>query len=522
MKILYPFFLATLLLISESGKCQLADIPINPNLTFNGEQSLAIDPNDPAHLVVAWMKYIVLPAPAGIMIATSTSTNGGLTWSAPVNIPHFRPHWTSADPTLAFRSNGDIYLGYIDYKIQRDSGAVYVVKSTNGGTSWGTASKVIDFFTNADRAIDRPWITVDNSGGTYDGYVYCASMSLKEDPLPHHNYLMRSSNGGLTWSSPLQIDVAIPAGPSIQPMAIPCVSKNGKLNIAYLSYNPPQSLFPRFICASSTDGGSSLSSVVIQTLGPTPITNDTLLQYSYHLAANPSNSNNLIFTYVDKSNNDYDVNSVRSMDGGNTWSNSQRITGDPVNNGNNQDMCWAGFSTTGKYASVWRDRRATNGAQNQAYKIWGSISLDGGVNFTNNFQLSQTDGPLMIPIDGNDFMGCVVSDTSVYACWTDKRNTSTNQLFINKYKISQITSVKENESKMSGIIFPNPNNGEFTLSFDTKGEKNVEIMDVNGKIIYQGKSNSEKLNIKLKEARGNYFVKVNYEGKTSTYSMLIE
>ncbi|MBK9282835.1 MAG: T9SS type A sorting domain-containing protein [Sphingobacteriaceae bacterium] len=498
-----------------------ADLNINANLTFNGEQSMAMHPNNPAHLVVAWMKYIFAPAPAGMMIATSTSTNGGLTWSTPVNIPHFRPHWTSADPTLAFNTNGDIYLGYIDYKIQKDSGAVYVAKSTNGGTSWGTPSKVIDFFDNADLAIDRPWIAVDNSGGAYDGNVYCVTMSIKEDPLPHHNYLMKSTNGGNTWSAPLQIDVAIPGGPTVKPMGIPCVSKNGKLNIAYFSYNPPQSLLGRFICASSIDGGNSLSAAVIQTIGATPITNDTLLQYSYHLAANPTNSNNLVFTYVDKSNNDYDINSAYSNDGGNSWSNAQRITNDLINNGNNQDMCWAGFSSTGKYAGVWRDRRANSGAQNQPYKIWGSLSVDGGANFTPNFQVSQSDGPLMIPVDGNDFLGCVLNDTVVYSCWTDKRNGSTNQLYFNKYKMSQITGLAKNKLK-EGIIFPNPNNGEFTILFEDHAERNIQIFDVNGKLVYAHKNQSDQLKIKLKECKGNYFVKMESKGEIFTVNMLVE
>jgi hypothetical protein len=205
-----------------------------------------------------------------------------------------------------------------------------------------------------------------------------------------------------------------------------------------------------------------------------------------------------------------------------TWSNSQRITSDPMNNGNNQDMCWAGFSSTGKYASVWRDRRANNGMQNQPYKIWGSLSLDGGANFTPNFQLSQTDGALMIPIDGNDFLGCALNDTIVYSTWTDKRNGTSNQLFINKYKISQITTIKELSKQNENIIFPNPNNGEFEIQFSNTEEKEITISDVTGKIIYSNKTNLKKYQIKLKEAKGQYFVQIKSKEEQKVYTLLIE
>jgi hypothetical protein len=504
-------------------KSQIADIPINPNSTWNGEESLAIDPTNPNHLVVAWMKYIFLPAPASVMIATSSSTNGGLTWSTPVNIPHNKPYWTSADPTLVFKNDGTLYLGFIDSNNAKDSAAVFVTKSTNGGTAWGPLSKVVDYNDSPDLIFDRPWLTIDNSGGPYNGYLYLVSMSYKADPLPHHVYLTRSTDGGTTWGSHILVDNTIPLGPSLQAMGVPTVSKDGRLYIVYLSYNPAQSLFPRFIYALSTDGGSTLTNSVILTGVGTSITNDTLLQYSYKLDANPTNSNNLIFTYVDKSNSDYDIYSANSNNGGGTWSTPIRVSSDALNNGNNQDMLWANFSTTGKYAATWRDRRANSGAQNQPYKIWGSYSGDGGNSFSSNFQISQTDGPLQIPIDGVDFLGCVLNDTIVYASWTDKRNTTSNQLFINKFKLSTITSISQLQLSKNGIkLFPNPNTGEFTLEFDKAIPRQIEVIDVAGKLVHSANCNVNSTRIHLKLVPGNYFAKISENNKVTTIPFVIE
>lgn len=516
-------FLLCALACSVNLKAQIADNPINANSTWNGEQSLAIDPTDPNHLVVAWMKFVFFPTPASVMIATSTSTNGGLTWSTPVNLPHAYPYWTSADPTLAFKNDGTVYLGFIDSNNAKDSGAVYVVKSTNGGNTWGTASKVVDLADSPDLIIDRPWLAIDNSGGPYNGYLYMATMSYKADPLPHHVYVTRSTDGGTTWGAHLLVDNTIPLGPSVQAMGIPTVSKDGRLYIAYLSYNPPQSLFPRFIYALSTDGGATLTNSVILTGVGSSIVNDTLLQYSYKIDANPTNSNNLVFSYVDKSNSDYDIYSTNSNNGGASWSTPARISSDAINNGNNQDMMWANFSSTGKYAAAWRDRRANSGAQNQPYKIWGSFSSDGGNTFSPNFQISQTDGPLQIPVDGNDFLGCVLNDTIIYTTWTDKRNTSSNQLFINKFKLSTITSVTKEQLQLTGIkLFPNPNSGEFTIQFDNAVPRQIEIVTIEGKTIYSAIStgSSAKINLKLKP--GNYFARISENRKARNIPFVIE
>jgi hypothetical protein len=517
--LLFIFSLTTNLSVAQN-----ADIPINPNVTFNGEQSLAIDPVNPNHLVAAWMKYHLAPAPAGMVIATSSSTNGGLNWSNPVEIIHFRTHWVSADPTLVFKNDGTVYLGYIDYKSSFDSGAVYITRSTNGGTSWGVSNKVIDYFDNADLAIDRPWMAIDNSGGAFNGNLYMVTKSLKTDPLPHHIYMMRSTNGGVNWSVPLQVDNPVPVGPTSKAMGVPAVTKSGKLLIGYASINPPAQ--PAFVTAVSLNGGAALTnSVIISAPYTSTITNDTLLQLSYNLSANPTNSSNLVFVYSDKNNGDYDVYGINTNDEGLTWSAAVRITSDAISNGNNQDMVWANFSNTGKYATLWRDRRANSGAQNQPYKIWGSYSVNGGNNFSPNFQLSQTDGPLMIPVDANDFLGCALNDSIVYSTWTDKRNNSTNQLFINKYKMPIVTGIAANQkNNLKDKIFPNPNNGSFTIEFNNQNgkEKKVEIADMNGKIVYSSKTNLSQLNIKLNEDKGNYIVRITEGDELRALNLLME
>ncbi len=255
----------------------------------------------------------------------------------------------------------------------------------------------------------------------------------------------------------------------------------------------------------------------------TTVTNDTLLQGSYNLSANPTNSSNVVFVYTDKQNGDYDIYSTHSNDEGATWTAASRISSDAIGNGNNQDMVWGNFSSTGRYAAAWRDRRANSGLQNQAYKIWASYSNNGGNSFSPNVQLSQTDGPLMIPIDGNDFLGCVLNDTVIYSTWTDKRNTSTNQLYINKYKMPLLTGISNsNKLNSKDKLFPNPNNGSFTIEFTSANEKKIEVVELNGKLVFSTKTILPQLTIKLNEAKGNYVVRITEGSELRTLNLLVE
>src|SRR5437867_7223657 len=89
----------------------VGDVVVQNNSTWNGECSLVVDPQNPAHLVVAWMKLGF----GRISIAVSVSTDRGANWGAPAQLPHQNSLWTSADPTLAFGPDASVYLAYVDF-----------------------------------------------------------------------------------------------------------------------------------------------------------------------------------------------------------------------------------------------------------------------------------------------------------------------------------------------------------------------------------------------------------------------
>lgn len=476
-KILILFFLFTSFCFSQTN------INLSNAAGWDTEPYIAINPINSNNLVAAWMKLSGFT----LAIGTSYSNDGGSTWSTPAVIPHLYPNFTSADVSLAFNSTGTVYMSYIDYHPSQDSGFVMCTKSLNGGASWNPPVKVISTYETPDMPVDRPWIAIDNSGGAYNGKLYIVSKSIETGAMPHHIWIKSSADGGTTWSPIKLVDDSIPTNLITNAMGVPAVGPDGNVYIAYVSYNPSQSPFPRVICLKSTNGGSSFTLGIIgYPVAGSPMT-DTLYQGSYIISANPTNANNLIYTFTDNRNGDPDILSVHSDNAGLTWTSTPvRVNDDAVSNGVGQDMCWAGFSSTGKYGVAWRDRRNTGGTSSSAFEIYSTVSTDGGATFKPNQNLNSTASPFINIQRGNDFIGICIDDNYVYCNWCDLRTGNTD-IFFNKTPMSVYTGVAEDliNEDIGMKIFPNPTSGNATLQLHLRGPQylKIDLADINGNVI---------------------------------------
>lgn len=505
------------------------NINISNALYWDTEPTISIDPNNSNNLIAAWMKAT---APGILSIATSYSTNAGVVWSSPLAIPHLHPNFTSADVSIAFNNTGTAFLSYIDHSAIVDSGYVMVAKSVNGGAGWNSGVKVISALETPDIPIDRPWIAIDKSGGTYNGRVYIVSKSIEGGAMPHHIWMKSSDDNGLTWSSRILIDDSIPTNLVTNAMGIPTVGADGSLYIAYISYNPSQSIYARSICVKSMDGGNSLIPYIIGNYAANSPITDTLYQGSYILSANPAIPGNLIYTFTDQRNGDPDILSVYSNDGALSWSTvSVRVNDDAFGNAVGQDMCWAAFSKTGKYGVTWRDRRNTGGTSSSAFEIYTTISTDGGVLFKPNYKISSAFSPFINIQKGNDFLGVCLDDNSIYNDWCDLR-TGNTEIFVNKAPLSLFTGVVENfkndEFKLK--IFPNPTSLNTEMVFQVKQKQFLQIMlcDMQGKIIKKIASQlftegEQSLQINTSEMNaGSYLIRIQKENTSIVCTVLLK
>jgi len=499
----------------------------NQNITSSfypdTEPYIAVNPVNSNNLIAAWMRVNLNLT---VNIAVAYSNNGGVNWSVPVSMPHLYSSFTSADVSIAFNKTGTAYMSYVDFHPSKDSGYVVVTSTINGGSTWSGLTKVISGSEKPDLPIDRPWIVVDKSSGTYSGRIYITSKSVDIGTLPHHVWMKSSSNGGLTWSPITIIDDSIPTNLITTSMGAIDIGADGSVNIGYASWNPSQNVKPRVIMVKSTDGGTTFTPYFVAYPANNSAITDTLYQASFVLAANPSNSNNIVISVVDQRNGDPDILSLYSINGGVSWNATPiRVNDDATSNGVGQDMCWAGFTPSGTYSVVWRDRRNSGTTSSSNFEIYAAASVDGGKTFKTNYRISDTPSPAIPITKGNDFIGVALTNSFLFTNWCDKRLTNNYEIFVNRDSVSKvISSVKElKKTEPSIACFPNPTTSSITFSFDlnTASHTIITIYDILGSKIesLEGNDLRQGPNNLVYDTRnltkGNYIIEISGNGFAS-------
>lgn len=422
------------------GACLLSLLPVKAQnqdlsngIVFDGEPYIAVNPDNPRHMVVAWMGYVFLNR---IMIRTRVSFDGGNTWSTVRNTPHVASGNTAADPSIAFDNIGNVFLSLIDYDPYFTSGAVYVLKSTDGGLNWGNPVEVIAYDSDPGMLpIDRPWIAADRSGGPYDGNLYITTISASgANGPPYHPYFIRSADHGNSFEPWRYADTTGWLSGSLipKPMATPAVSSDGTFHCIYPSYVLSQNFLPQFIHASSADGGYHFEYHTVISSGTAVAVSDTSAKKGYLLRVDPANPEHMAFVFLSNQNGDPDVYCLESFDEGQNWSSPLKVNDDDTGNGRMQDLVWAAFDTDGDLLVSWRDRRhAADTGYAASYEIYGAVKRNNSGSFLPNFRISDQSIPFneILLLNGNDFMCAEIIQDTISAVWGDTRNGYLNIWF---------------------------------------------------------------------------------------------
>jgi Secretion system C-terminal sorting domain len=508
----YILLVSTVLFIQETsfGQNQNLSEPVNK---FNGEPNLSINPNNPQHMVVAWMgmnNYNI----SKVVIKTRVSFNSGITWNTANYIPHTNPIFTSADPVVNFDNSGNVYLTYIDWDVAIDSGAVYVVKSTDGGLNWGIPAEVINVHSDPGNApIDRPWTSVDCSGGLYNGNIYVTTILSSQygaNANPNRVYFIVSDNGGISFNSWKYLNQV--SNPPVKPfMPTHCVSSNGIFHAIYqeVSMNPLKKVF---VIASSNDAGSTFTYNIVYS--SSTVLNSAEAKKGYLLISDPSDANHLAFIFLDNIYGDIDIFLVESFDEGVSWSSPKRINDDPIGNKRMQDLLWADFDFDGDLIVSWRDRRnSEDSTYTTSSEIWGAYRYKNSTEFSANFPISDESAPYdpIVAEAGNDFMCIKLVDDTLNAVWGDVRTEKMNIWFQRMSPNGNILSNRQISSEKIPEVKIIPNPAISNVRIEGENIKNVIIVDVNGKILHAQKNLNriDKLDLNLENfEKGIYFVQV--------------
>lgn len=211
------------------------------------------------HIYAYWTSYYSVCYPDFF----TRSTDAGASFPNCTSIPN-EPSWG----TLSIGPNGELYVGGTDgyspdFLVAKSSNAqnpsqtvtwdYYTVVNLDGSiTGWGGP--------NPEGLLGQTWIAVDTSGGPYNGFVYLlCSVDRNSVSDPLDVMFARSTNGGITWSSPVRINDD-PGFSAWQWFGTMSVAPNGRIDVVWLdTRDNPGTYLSALYYSKSTDGGVTWS-----------------------------------------------------------------------------------------------------------------------------------------------------------------------------------------------------------------------------------------------------------------------
>ena len=340
---------------------------------------ISVDPTNGNRMTIAWRQFYDV---------TSNFRQGGWGYSTDAGV-----HWTfpgvlqnnvfRSDPVTKSDETGNFFYLSLQSNQAQSFFCDDLWRSTNGGQTWVEQSP-----DQGAGGGDKEWFTIDKTNGPGHGFQYQAYDGFSCNG-PGFGF-QRSTNGGVTWQSPVVI-------PNSAEYGTLDVDTNGNVFVGGWSGGTS------FRCIRSSNA---------QLGGQTPtFDRNTAVSLGGSLVQGGINGVGLcgqVFLAIDRSggptnNNIYmlcsvlpsgrsttDVMFARSTDGGVTFSPPQRINDDGLANK------WHWFGTfsvapNGRLDAVWYDTR--NAANNTDSQLFYSYSTDAGLTWSPNVAVSISFNP---------------------------------------------------------------------------------------------------------------------------------
>ncbi|MGB8634874.1 MAG: sialidase family protein [Rhodanobacteraceae bacterium] len=319
----------------------------------------------------------------------SRSLDGGQTWSAPVDASNgagtdgtiglFDKGWIAVDHSVSSAHYGNIYVSWSDFGAGT-SGTdtdVWVAWSDDHGATWHP--QLLTHQTASGGIVAPTYIQVASNGR-----VYLGMQTEAGGDTGGSNFLYRSDDGGVTWSSPFAVG----------------------------SYTSASNAQASGLCVSPLGG---FVGVVHYLAGPMEADS------SLRIAVNPQDPDNVVVTNNatgTASGDDSDVFLWRSSDGGTTWSGPVRVNDDSTTTDQFMPDLW--FAPDGTLGVMWLDRR-NDPDDNWKLEVWMALSHDGGATFSSSFPVSSSAFSPAGRCQMSDYNGIYADNNRFYLAWGDSR-----------------------------------------------------------------------------------------------------
>jgi hypothetical protein len=301
----------------------------------------AIDSSNNLHIV--WFGP-TSAFPYYVQIRYAKSTDGGNTWSSPINITS--GNYNQICPIIAIDSSNNLHIVW--YGTSSASPHIYQIryaKSTDGGNTWSSPINI----TSGSYDQIYPIIAIDSFNNLHIVWFGYSSAF----PNYYQIRYAKSTDRGNTWSSPINIT----SGSYDQIYPRIAIDSSNNLHIVWHGFSSAFPNIRQIRYAKSTDGGNSWSS-------PVNITSESYDQIYPRIAIDSSNNLHIVW-YGTSSASPYirQIRYAKSTDRGNTWNSPINITSESydqvypiiaIDSSNNSHIVWHGRSSASRIYSQIR------------------------------------------------------------------------------------------------------------------------------------------------------------------------
>ncbi|MCF8367854.1 MAG: glycoside hydrolase [Bacteroidales bacterium] len=413
--------------ITNSPDVVILDISGNTQ----SENSVFIDPNDNSHVFNSNNSE-----QSGSIYGANYvfSDDYGLTWTGS---KYGAGGSNSGDPAACIGLNGRSFDGFIYNRGQ-------AVAYSDNGTSWTRV--VVGADPGTGDLLDKNHLWIDNTNSSQEGNIYDAWTRFDAGHANDNEIeFSRSTNNGVSWSTPYEISSGVSAGNHNQGVNIQC-NNTGWVFATWVIYDDwGTGVYEEDAIgfARSPNGGSSFYSASrihnningIRGWVPTNATGKNLRVNSFpSMTIDVSGGTYHGNIYIVWANNgvpgvntgtNVSVYCMKSTSGGTTWNTPVR-----VNTSAAADHCaffpWITCDPiTGNLYCIFYDDRNFSTTSGEL-ETWLAYSNDGGATW-NDFRVSDvsfTPSPIPGLASGymGDYLGVAARDGWVYPTWTDNRS----------------------------------------------------------------------------------------------------
>lgn len=528
------------ILLKTTGSTTEKKLTTN-NTTANdeGEAFIAINPNNPAQLVMSYMNE---SSATGLTFPIYYSNDSGNTWSkssfnALTAVSQDHPGGFVAgggDPIFAYDNSGKLYFSWIYLSLNGTQDTVfesmYWASSLNNGQTWTMSTSpnrfigksVIDpntfnAFPGFDGFYDRQWFVIDHTNSSFSNRLYASFLYI---PTPTEaqslggTYINTFNTTNNNWNTKKQ------AYTGSSQFANVAVDNNGTLHVTFADVDQN-----KVFHVSSSDGGQTFTAphLIYSGVNLFGHQGSGFIQdrenSAVNLAIDGANNIHVVWSDFDNGPNMYASYYSRSTNGGLTWSTPIDI-GTLLPNSLNSLMpvvsTYGNKVTIGTYAidnskisNYYNITSVNNGVSWDTAKIISTQQTD----FSASSNLTKWFG---------DYFNSVRTSCKVYNIWSDGRGTTGSKMYLsvsnqcNPLGIVELTPINGSYSVKN--IYPMPATDKLNILIHSNQNNKLEIgiYDLAGKLIMtESKSVNEgdnTVSVNLNSLpNSNYVLRINSE-----------